>query len=501
MFAGLDGKSFSKIVFFSCLSFIICICAGLVLRNALWLVGAVFIFLSLISFLLPKKLKWIVVFSSLFFLIGFIRGDLFPAGRVAGGFEKFFGTDAEIQGMIKKEPALTAENQKIVVALDEINGQTMARGGKILVFAPPYPRYQYGQMIEVSGRIEEPPSFEGFDYKGYLSRQNIFAVSFSSEIEVVREGNRLSLAQKIFKGILTAKDNLRQSVYRYFSYEQGLILGAIILGDKSRLSPELREALNKSGIRHLTAISGMHVMILVNILMLGFLGLGLWRKQALGLTIFIILFFIIFTGFQASAVRAGIMGFLYLFGQILGRQNDSSRAIVFGGAIMLAFNPFLLQDAGFQLSFLAIMGINYLFPVFSRWFRRIPNILELRNALAMSLAAQIFTLPILIYDFGYISLVAPITNVLILPLLPLVLVFGFLAAFFGLFAGIFSWIFVFPCWLILFYLQIVSNFFASLAFSSINLKISCAWAIIYYSFLGFLIWRWKKEHRFLIAGF
>ncbi|MBU1045774.1 ComEC family competence protein [Patescibacteria group bacterium] len=497
-----SGNAFAaKIIFCSGLSFVIGIFFGLILRNAFWLIGSVFLFLVLVSFFLLKKSKWVFIISLIFFSMGFMRAECFQKDNFEKEVEKFFGAEVEISGIIIKEPDINQGSQKIIVKLEEINNQKIATQERILAFVPFYPRYEYGQSVEISGKIEKPPEFEGFDYREYLFRQGIFAVSFSPEIKIIGNGNHLSLSQRFFQGILAMKNKLRESIYRNFSVNSSLLLGAIILGDKSRLSPELEETLNKAGIRHLTAISGMHVMILMNILMLGFLGLGLWRKQAFFLTIIFILFFIIFTGFQASTIRAGIMGFLYLFGQILGRQSDSSRAIVFGAAVMLAFNPFLLNNIGFQLSFLAVLGINYLFPIFSRWLRRIPNFLELRNVLAMSLAAQIFTLPILISNFGYISLVAPITNVLILPLLPFILVFGFLSALFGLFAGIFALIFIFPCWLILSYLQIISNFFASLAFSSISLKISWVWIIFYYLFLSYLIIRWKKDHRFRIAGF
>jgi len=245
----------------------------------------------------------------------------------------------------------------------------------------------------------------------------------------------------------------------------------------------------------------MHITILINLLMLVFLGLGLWRKQAFWLTTAFILFFVVMTGLQASTVRASIMGFLFLLGQNFGRTGDSLRAVVFGAGLMLAFNSFLLFDAGFQLSFLAVLGINYLFPIFSNWLRKVPNIFQLKSILAMSLSAQIFTLPILIYSFGRISLVAPLTNILVLPFLPFIIILGFLSAFFGIFSHFFALIFVFPCGLFLSYLLKITDIFSSFAFSSIHLKISWLWLIIFYLVLGFLIWHWKKEHRFKILGF
>ncbi|MCX6738009.1 MAG: ComEC/Rec2 family competence protein [Candidatus Parcubacteria bacterium] len=491
----------SKIFLFACVSFIIGIFIGLILQNSFWLIGAFFIFLALIFLFLLKKLKWVIIFCSLFFVGGFLRAELLQRNNFGADFKSFFDKEVEITGTIAEESVSSQKNQKIVVGIKEINGQRISERERVLIFTALYPEYEYGEVIRIIGKIEEPPIIEDFDYKEYLSRRNIFAVIFSPEITIISNNNRLSFGREIFKEILTVKSFLRENIYKNFSDNDGNFLAAMILGDNSRLSDEQQEILNRSGIRHLTAISGMNITILVNILMFVFLAIGFWRKQAFLFTIFFILFFVILTGLQPSAIRAGIMGFLYLFGQILGRQNDSSRAIFFGAAIMLAFNPFLFQDAGFQLSFLAIMGINYLFPIFSKWLRKIPNVLGFRNIIAMGLAAQIFTLPILIYNFGYISVVAPITNILVIPISSLLIIFGFLAIITGIISHILAFIFIFPCWIFSNWTQLVARFFAFSPFSSINLKISWVWIIIYYLFLSYLIWRWKKSHRFQIIGF
>jgi competence protein ComEC len=501
MSARSDKIFIPKIFLFSCIFFIVGVFLGLILQKSFWPIWAIFIFLALISFFFAKKLKWIIIFCTLFFIIGFLRTELLQRNDFDDRFKNYFSTEVEVRGTVAKEPESNQNNQKIVVELEEINGQDISKRERILVFTTLYPKYEYGQEINVIWKIEEPPFIEDFDYKEYLSRQNIFAIIFSPEITIISDNNYLSFNKAVFKEILLIKSFLRENIYKNFSDNDGNLLAAMILGDNSRLSNEQQEILNKSGIRHLTAISGMNITILVNILMFVFLAIGLWRKQAFLFTIVFILFFVILTGLQPSAIRAGVMGFLYLFGQILGRQNDSSRAIFFGAAIMLAFNPFLFKDAGFQLSFLAIMGINYLFPIFSKWLRKIPNILGFRNILAMSLAAQVLTLPILIYNFGYISVVAPITNILVIPISSLLIIFGFLSIIAGIVSHILALIFIFPCWIFSNWMQFVAKFFAFSPFSSINLKISWTWIIIYYLFLSYLIWRQRKSCRFQIIGF
>ena len=189
------------------------------------------------------------------------------------------------------------------------------------------------------------------------------------------------------------------------------------------------------------------------------------------------------------------MGGLFIFAQYLGRLNASSRAIVFAAAAMLAVNPLLLRsDVGFQLSFLAMLGIIYLMPAFQNCLKKIP-VKGLRDILSMTLAAQVFTLPILIYNFGYISLVAPVTNILIVPLLPFIFGLGFLFGLAGMFSPFLGWLFSLPCWLFLAYVIGIINRFSSLSFASLTLQISWLWLLFFYAILSLITWRLVKKQR------
>ena len=117
------------------------------------------------------------------------------------------------------------------------------------------------------------------------------------------------------------------------------------------------------------AVSGMHVVILSAILMEVLLACGLWRQQAFYFTVFFIFIYILLAGLPISGIRAGIMGIVYLLAQRVGRQNFSSRSVVLAGVLMLLVNPLLLiYDVGFQLSFLAVLGIINLGPFFENVF-------------------------------------------------------------------------------------------------------------------------------------
>ncbi len=228
------------------------------------------------------------------------------------------------------------------------------------------------------------------------------------------------------------------------------------MGDKNYLTKGLKNELNIAGVRHIVAISGMHIAIIESILVTLLLALGFWRNQALDISLIVCFIFVALTGFQSSAIRAWIMGSFAVWAEIIGRKSDSLRILIFTASLMLMFNPLLLRyDIGFQLSFLAVLGIIYLGELFNYWFRFIPNWkwLNLREILVMTFSAQFFTFPFLIYYFGHISLVAPLTNTLIIPVIPFLILFGFLSSLIGLVWPFLSLILAFPCWFLLFYID------------------------------------------------
>lgn len=399
-------------------------------------------------------------------------------------------------GTVVKEPDIRETNTKLTIEARLPNGSQAS--SRILVTVSRYPEYKYGDDLKIIGRLQTPVVFEDFNYKDYLKKDGIYSVVYYPKVELLSRGEYKNFISAGYAGILFFKDKLRQSIYRSLSPPQSSILGAMLLGDKSRMSLELKEKLNIAGVRHVTAVSGMHVLILSTILMSFLLGLGFWKGQAFYISIIIIFLFITMTGFQASGVRAGIMGGLFLLGQKIGRRSVSSRAIVITAGIMLVINPLLLfYDVGFQLSFLAVLGIIYLSPTFKKWLRFVPEVkfFNFRSILVMTFSAYIFTLPILIYNFGRISLIGPLTNVLILPFVYWIMIFGFIFSLAGIFWSGLAWILSWPVWFLLTYLvKIVDIFSKPWAARSIE-NVHWLWLVIAYLILGFFVWQLKRREK------
>ncbi len=469
----------SKIFLYFCLSFI----GGIFLNSIVFisqlnLLGLLIAGISLVSVFWKYQKLAVIGFSILFLVLGIYHYQAALLKIVANELQKYNDKNSPVVliGLVSAEPDTREDNQKLTIKPEGIEG-------KILVTTNLYPSYRYGDKLKIKGELKTPKEFEDFNYKDYLAKEGIYSVIYWPEIELIgrEQGNF------IYSQILSFKEKLREGIYQNISPPQSLILGAIILGDKKRISSEWKEKLNLAGIRHLTAVSGMHVAILTSILMTLLIGLGLWRGQAFYLAIIFITFFIIMTGLQPSAVRAGIMGGLFLLAQYLGRKGVSSRLLVFTGAVMLIQNPLLLRlDVGFQLSFLAMLGIIYLSPIFQKY---------LGNILALTLSAQVFTLPILIYNFGYFSLVAPFTNVLIVPFLPFLMSLGFIFAVSGVIWQSLGWVLSFPAKLLLIYLTKIVDWFSSFSWSAYHLDISWIWLLVAYLVLGLVTWRITEKQK------
>lgn len=469
----------SKIFLWICLSFI----SGIFINSIFslsqpFLLGFLILSVFLISIFWEKKKIVFIGFCFLFFFSGLVRMEAAKEIILNSQLTALNDTERTISltGEVVAEPDLREDNAKITVQPDGING-------KILVTVNRYSGYHYGDRLKLTGKLKTPAVFTDFNYKDYLSKDGIYSVMYWPEVELIET----SQGNFFYEKILQIKDSLRNSVYQNLSPPQSSVLGAIILGDKRNLSEDLKEKLNITGLRHVTAISGMHIMIMAGALMSLFISFKFTRSKAFYLTIFFLFLFILMVGAPSSAIRAGIMGGLVLFAAKIGRPKTASRAIILAATAMLVFNPLLLKsDVGFQLSFLATIGIVYLTPFFKKWLKV--------QVLSMTLAAQIFTLPLLVYNFGYISLIAPITNLLIVPLIPLIMILGFLSGLAGLFWQSLGWVFSFPAWLFLTYLVKVADFFSQLSFSAVFFEISWVWLAVFYFFLiSAAYWLNKKE--------
>jgi competence protein ComEC len=336
--------------------------------------------------------------------------------------------------------------------------------------------------------IKDPEKLDNFDYRGYLSKDGVSVIISFPEIEII--SSKSSAIGKVYDFKKELGGRIRDSLPPNLSP----ILEAMILGNDQKMDKETKTKLSLSGLSHVIAISGSHIVIFSAMLFEVLLFLGLWRKQALVGSILFTLFYVFLVGMPASGVRAGIMVGLLFLAQLISRQSFNLRTLVVAASVMLLFNPLLLKfDLGFQLSFMAVLGIILTGPVFNRWLDIVfrGKLKWLQEIIAMTLSAQVFTLPLLVSSFGYFSIVSLLSNIIVLPITPLLMILGILVPIFGAIVAI-------PCSFLLSYLMWVVDVSSRVPFAI--LKVNLPFIVLGLIYIPFLYLAYKgrrKELEFL----
>ncbi|MDA2922819.1 ComEC family competence protein [Patescibacteria group bacterium AH-259-L07] len=501
------GVSVSKISFYSLIFFIIGIGAASFLPIPFYVyipVGLVILILARLGFL-KKKLGGVlfIFFCILFFILGVVRYQIsFP--KIDENHIAFYNNSKiTFQGSVIKEPDERLDKTKLTIGDIQIKEQDSEgkvyppqffgeKVGRVLINVQLYSGYEYGDIVEVECKLQEPGVIDRFDYHEYLARYDIYSTCYWPKITLVEKEQ----GSFLYSGLLSVKNRIKSIIDTNLSEPQSSFISALILGLKRQVPQQMRDWFAHSGTAHLLAVSGLHISILTKMLMIFLVSTLLIRRQhAFWFVLVLIGLFILLAGAPASAVRAGVMGLSLLYAEKLGRPYSSMRILLLAATIMLLINPKLLKaDIGFQLSFTAVLGLYFLSPWFNQYFKSVPNfrLVPVRQYLSATLGAQIFVLPLILYYFGNLSLIAPLANIIILSIMPVVMAFGFLFAIFGLIHTWLSYIILWPLWILLTFVILVAKIGASIPFVSFIISGFPFFAVI---ILYGLIIFWVKKIR------
>lgn len=339
-----------------------------------------------------------------------------------------------VTGMINEAPdyrdSYTNLNLK-VQAVDSGSGDLPVKG-MLLVRVPENVKYEYGQIIRVRGLIKTPPEDEEFSYRDYLAQQGIHSYMSKTEVTVL-PGNE---ADFFFKTVYKFKNKSLENIYRLFNDPEASLLAGILLGVDTGLTKELQNAFKNTGTAHIIAISGFNMAIIAGVFFSLFKNLFGERWGAVIAAVGI-LFYTLMVGAEAAVMRAALMGIISLAARQLGRRNMGMNALGAVALFMALYNPLVLWDVGFQLSFFATLGLILYAEPFSLF---VSNIIArfskgdtstfaqiLNDNVVLTFAAQLTTIPIMAYHFKRISLVSFIANPFILPVQPAVMILSGLA--------------------------------------------------------------------------
>jgi len=290
-------------------------------------------------------------------------------------------------------------------------------------------------------------------------------------------------------------DEFSQKITSLFPGDEGVLSKGLLLGGTEGFSSSFKDHLKISGTSHLVAVSGYNVSIMT-VVLFEFFRLIWSRRAAFVLSGLLLVVFCLMTGGSASVVRASIMGGLFLAQKALGRATPIYHFLVLAAFFMMLQNPYVIYDLGFQLSFAAMGGLIYLgSPIEKLIEAKVSQeaVKTILKVLTETISAQIFALPILLSGFGVVSIVSPITNVLILPFVPLAMLLIFIALVGALvwpLLGIFLAGIAAP---LIEYFTAVINFFGSLKFAKISVSVmNWWWAGIIYVFI-LLLTAWVRK--------
>ncbi len=392
-----------------------------------------------------------------------------------------------IQIRAKKVVINVAEETKVAEKTKEIEevGNQLAYSGqmKIVAYMSTSEKPILGQDVVLSGVAALPEHATnpgGFDAADYYKAKKIFM--FLKDTSYVETGVKKSELLNTLQGI---KERVASVYDQTFEPKAASVLSAMVLGDKRGLDRDTRNMYQLNGIAHILAISGLHIAIL---------GMTLfeWLRKRTGsyrisgcVAMIVVVFYGIMTGLSGSTSRAVIMMGLVMIGKAKGRSADLLTSAGIASIGMAVWNPYVIRDAGFQLSFAAVAGLAVIHPVYVQTFGKKG---KLRQAFGVSLSSSLATLPICVFYYYQFPLYGILLNLLVVPLVSCLLMSALVTAGCGIISIKAAELAGIPAHFILILYERLCGLSEKIPFSSINVgHISVRMVLVYYLGLGVVL--------------
>ncbi|MCL5276136.1 MAG: ComEC family competence protein [Chloroflexi bacterium] len=346
-----------------------------------------------------------------------------------------------LEGLVIDEPDARPDLAylRVQVARMAVDSAVVQPRGLVLLRADKRIDWRYGDIVRAYGVLDAPPVFADFDYRDYLARQNVFAwIARPDPLQRIGADQ----GSPLMSALLRVKADVRRSVQRSMPAPESALLNGILIGDANELPQGIANAFRRTGAAHIVAISGFNVSIVIA-LIVPLLSRLLGRQLAAGAAIPAVVVYTLFVGASASVQRAAVMAVIMLVGMLIWRRGFTLNTLCAAAFFMLAAEPAMLFDLGFQLSFAATLGlVLYLDHMRDAVQHRIEAHFNraaaqasagiLADLLFTTLAATLTTLPILLSNFNLLTPSSFLVNPLVLPLQPGAMILGSLAAALGL---------------------------------------------------------------------
>jgi len=431
-----------------------------------------------------KKVCVLALVTLVFFGLGVVRMNI-----AVPYMELPEVNDSEVvlQGTIVREPDIRDTYVNLVLEVPEYSELFLVRADVRVQF-------KYADEIKVTGVLEPVENFAGeggrvFNYRGYLAKDAIYRIMAFPEVEIVRSSSTPIGA------LLQLKRTYLDSLKRMLQEPFAALAGGITVGERRSLGEKLTEDFRATGLIHIIVLSGYNIAIIV--IAISALLMFLPPKPRYISAIVVIILFTLLVGASATVVRAAIMGSIGAIGAMTGRSYSALHALMFAVLAMLLWNPYLLVfDPSFQLSVMATLGLLFGVPLLVPYLTRIPNKFKLRELTAATISTQIAVYPLLMYMMGEVSLVALPVNLLVLPIIPIAMLFVFLTGVLGTIHFILALPFAYIAQGTLLYVFKVVEIFAALPFAKVGIPTFSFWvAGGVYIIFGIGVWLLQKNNK------
>lgn len=430
--------------------------------------------------------------------LGAWRGATLPLPAGPDSVSALVGRgEVRLVGSVVDDPRPRGRSQQVV--LDELragppDGATVPLRGRLLASLPRSMPVAVGSRVALVAEVERPEAFDGFDYPAFLARQGIGGLVRAREASVLPSRAAPGPAQ--IAG--AARRWLLEGLNGMIPEPEAALGAGILLGVRSGIAPEIADAFATAGLTHVVAISGWNIAIVAAIVASLARPLeqrrgGRWlAPAAAGLSIAA---YVVLTGASPSVVRAALMAGAMLVGRLGGSRAHAASALALAALVMLLAAPSVLWDVGFQLSALATGGLILFAASIEARLASWPA--WLREPVALTLAAQLTTLPVVVGSFERLSLIAPAANVVVVPLVPLVMLLCAIAAPLGALDTTFHlpivgdaarWAIGGTAWLALRAMIVAGQAAAAVPLASLSVSAPAWLGLAWYPALG-LVWR------------
>ena len=447
-----------------------------------------------------KKLLLQVLLLAACFLTGvgwYHTFESIQTGKVA----QLIGNSCILYGRIVEQPAVKEQKTEYTVKVNQViyDKKVLNTDFKIILICYNTEKdtiYNYGDYLRIKGTPEYPSqAFNAgdFDYLMYLRSKSIYTVCYAQKYQISKIADSQKKYSNLFDFAYYIRKFMMDTVDKYIPGNEAALLKGILVGDRADFTEEMKENFSDSGLSHLVAVSGSHVVVLLFAFAYIMQKLKLNKYIINLLGIGVVVLFMLITGCTPSVVRAGIMAIVALTAYLVNREADAMTSLFFSALLILLSNPLAIYDVGFQLSFSATASLLLFYKLIYDRFGFIPK--SIREILSASIAAQIGTIPFTAYHFNNLSLVCLLSNIIAVPLTSVILISGMVLVVAACISGFLSSIAAGFNFVLLKVLLLWSGLCASLPFAVLRCPTPDIFLLIVYTAFVFILYKLLTDDR------